>query len=220
MKSAQDFITSHTTLTVLDYLPQIRLHLASEMEPLWKDTEIFLDDTEAEPPFWAFAWAGGLGLSRFILDNPHVVADKNVLDFASGSGLVGIAAYLAGASNVYCCEIDPIAQEAIRMNASANDVTLKEMTITNPKFKPKGIDIILAGDVFYDHLMAYRVLGWLRHCAERGITVLLGDPGRAYKPKEGVVTLETYRVPTSLALEDVTERVVEVFKLKPDLFEE
>lgn len=213
MSWEQDFIRAKTQPTVLGFLPEIQLHLAEKMEPLWKDVEAVTRDPECEPPFWAFAWAGGLGLSRYILDHPQSVVGLRVLDFASGCGLVGIAAAKAGAKRVRSCDIDPLAQAACKLNAALNGVALDPMTISYLKQPIKGVDLILAGDVCYDHLMAHRVLAWLRICARSGTKVILGDPGRAYVPREGVETLATLVVPTSLALEDTAERTVQILSL-------
>lgn len=207
------FILAHTTVETVPFVPELRLHLATQMEGLWLETESLLDDRDCEPPFWAFAWAGGLGLARYVLDHPETVRGLRVLDFASGSGLVGLAAAKAGAKTVWSCDIDPLAQEAARLNAVLNDVALGAMEVTYLKQPVKGVDVILAGDVCYDFAMAPRVVAWLRLCARNGTRVLLGDPGRAYVPTEGVEPLATYRVPTSLAVEDLPEREVRVLTL-------
>jgi len=210
MLDRQTFIRDNTSLTDLPFLPEMRLHLAERIDPLWKLIEQITDEDDCPPPFWAFPWAGGMGLARYILDHPEAVQGKRVLDFASGCGFVGIAAAKAGAKKVYSCDIDPLAQAACQMNAKENGVALEPMAITDLKRVPKGIDIILAGDVCYDHLMAHRVLAWLRLCAAEGTRVLLGDPSRAYAPQEAVQTLATYIVPTSLELEDKPERDVAI----------
>ncbi|MDD3181695.1 MAG: methyltransferase [Alphaproteobacteria bacterium] len=213
MSHFQDFIRAHTQLMPIDFLPEITLHVAQKMEPLWKEMESSFGDPDCEPPFWAFAWAGGLGLSRHIMDHPELVKGKRVLDFAAGSGLVGIAAARAGAKKVWSCDIDPLSQAAIKMNADSNDVQLAPMKISYLKEPVRGIDVILAGDVCYDHLMAHRVVAWLRLCVRHGITVIMGDPGRAYVPRERIEVLATMTVPTSLALEDMAQREVQVLSL-------
>lgn len=213
MSHAQDFIHSHTKAAPIAYLSGLQLYQAEKLEPLWKDVENAFADPDCEPPFWAFAWAGGLGLSRYILDHPDCVAGQRVLDFAAGSGLVGICAAQSGAKKVWSCDIDPLAQEVLKLNASLNAVKIAPLEINYLKQPVKGIDVILAGDVCYDHLMAHRVVAWLRLCVRSGIKVLLGDPGRAYVPKERVETLATLTVPTSLALEDTDEREVQILSL-------
>ncbi|MGE4351314.1 MAG: methyltransferase [Bdellovibrionales bacterium] len=214
MNTALDFIRAHTRETVLPFLPELKLALGENMEALWKETDLFTGDPEGEPPFWAFAWAGGMGLARYILDNPEVVAGKRVLDFAAGSGLVGLAAAKAGAAKVYSCDIDPLACEAAQLNAEQNNVKLAPYTVSNLKSPPQKIDLILAGDVCYDHLMAHRVLAWLRICVgEAGIPVLIGDPGRGYMPKEAVRERATLTVPTLLDLEDLPERSVHILEI-------
>ncbi len=207
------FIRAKTKAITNDFLPELTLHLADKMEPLWKEIELFIGDPDCEPPFWAFAWAGGLGLARHILDHPELVAGKRVLDFASGSGLVGLAASKAGAKKVRCCDIDPFAQAALKLNAALNQTSVELMEISYLKRPVKGVDVILAGDVCYDHLMAHRVISWLRLCASAGAQVVLGDPGRAYAPRDGVEPLAELIVPTLLALEDEPQRKVKILSL-------
>ncbi|EFM62211.1 ribosomal protein L11 methyltransferase [Brucella sp. NF 2653] len=152
-------------------------------------------------PFWAFAWAGGQGVARYILDHPECVAGKKVLDFASGSGLVAIAAMKAGAKNVLACDIDPFALPAIEINAAANGVTIS-VTPEDLIGQDRGWDMILAGDVFYEKSLADRLIPWFTKLAERGARIIVGDPGRAYLPKERLQQLAIYTVPVTRALED------------------
>ncbi|MBC7282463.1 methyltransferase [Hoeflea sp.] len=197
----ESFIRANTTLGTPPHVPEIRLHLADEAHELWLKTEEDLDALGLPPPFWAFAWAGGQGLARHLLDNPDLVAGKTVLDFASGSGLVAIAACLAGAARVTAADIDPWAATATRLNAAENGVafTFRE---TNLIGADEGWDVVLAGDVFYDRAMADLVWPWLTTLSRRGAMVLVGDPGRAYCPKHGLELLATYMVPVTRALED------------------
>lgn len=153
------------------------------------------------PPFWAFAWAGGQGVARYILDHPETVKDKTVLDFASGSGLVAIAAMQAGASSVLASDIDPFALPAIEINASANGVSVVP-SLDDLIGKDDGWDIVLAGDVFYEKLLAGRLIPWFAKLAERGASIIVGDPGRAYLPKERLQQFAVYTVPVTRALED------------------
>lgn len=197
----ESFIRANTALGAPPHVPEIRLHLADEAHELWLKTEEELDALGLPPPFWAFAWAGGQGLARHVIDNPDLVRGKTVLDFASGSGLVAIAACLAGAANVTAADIDPWSATAARLNADANNV---EFSISQADLvgTDLGWDVVLAGDVFYDQAMAASISPWLAGLARRGALVLVGDPGRAYCPKDGLELLATYHVPVTRALED------------------
>lgn len=182
-------------------MPEIRLHLADEAHDLWLKTEEDLEQIGLPPPFWAFAWAGGQGLARYVLDHPHVVRGSSVLDFAAGSGLVGICARMAGAAHVLATDIDPWARTAVALNSQANDVTI-DFTSENLVGLPIEQTIVLAGDVFYDRAFAAELLPWFIGIADRGGQVIVGDPGRAYLPKERLEPLATYQVPVTRALED------------------
>ncbi|WFU08547.1 methyltransferase [Rhizobium sp. CB3090] len=197
----ESFILSNTSLMTPPHVPEIRLHLASEAHDLWLKTEEELEEIGLPPPFWAFAWAGGQGLARYVLDHPGMVAGKRVLDFASGSGLVAIAAKLAGASHVLAADIDPWAETAIRLNAAENSVAL-DFTGDDLIDRMTDADVILAGDVFYDRNFADRLIPWFRQLAGEGRLVLVGDPGRAYLPKDRLETEASYQVPVTRALED------------------
>jgi predicted nicotinamide N-methyase len=183
-------------------VPEIRLHLATEITPIWQATEDTLARSGLPPPYWAFAWAGGQALARFLLDHPERVAGRSVLDFGAGSGLVAIAAAKAGAASVLAAEIDDFAAAAIAANVALNDVSiLVTMADVLETVVPQW-EIVTAGDVCYERPMAERVTAWLRGLAARGVLVLLGDPGRAYLPSEGLVERARYIVPTSRELED------------------
>lgn len=184
-------------------MPEILLHLASEVTPLWQATAESLEDANMEPPFWAFAWPGGQALARYILDRPVVVRNKTVLDVASGSGIVAIAAAMAGAKIVLANDIDPFSLASISLNATLNDVAVETngLDLTGGAV-PDDWDVVLAGDVFYERAMATRIATWLSGVASTGATVLASDPGRAYLPQKGVEPIGTYEVPTSLELED------------------
>ena len=195
------FIRDNTDVLSPPHVPEVRLRLATEAHDLWLKTEEELEEIGLPPPFWAFAWAGGQGLARHILDNPELVAGKLVLDFASGSGLVGIAARLAGASAVLAGDIDPWSETAIRLNAVLNDVSV-ESSADDLIGQDAGWDVVLAGDVFYDRAFADVLIPWFTALAARGATVLVGDPGRAYCPRERMQALATYQVPVTRALED------------------
>ncbi|APY14028.1 methyltransferase [Brucella sp. 10RB9214] len=200
-KSARDFILANTGLQAPPHVPEIGLHLADEAHELWHKTEEELATIGLPPPFWAFAWAGGQGVARYILDHPECVAGKKVLDFASGSGLVAIAAMKSGAKNVLACDIDPFALPAIEINAAANDVTIS-VTPEDLIGQDRGWDMILAGDVFYEKSLADRLIPWFTKLAERGARIIVGDPGRAYLPKDRLQQLAIYTVPVTRALED------------------
>lgn len=195
------FILAHTRPLPVPHAPEIRLHVADEVTPLWQQTEEDLGRIGLAPPFWAFAWAGGQALARYLLDHPHIVRGKAVFDFAAGSGLVGIAAMQAGARAVIASEIDDFALEAIAVNAALNDVAV---TVFPGDVLGSAIDadVILAGDVFYERDMAARVLGWLQPMTMAGRTVLVGDPGRSYLPRQALVQVAEYRVPVTRDLED------------------
>jgi len=195
------FILSNTALLEPPHVPEIRLHLADEAHDLWQKTEDELEKIGLPPPFWAFAWAGGQGLARHILDNPQAVAGKRVLDFATGSGLVGIAAKLAGADNVLAADIDPWTSHAVALNAAANGVVL-EFISENLVGTSPDVDVLLAGDVFYDRDFAEALIPWFRTLTEAGTIVLVGDPGRSYLPKNCLISLGVYEVPVTRALED------------------
>ncbi len=196
------FIRDNTRLQPVSHTPEIRLWLADEVTPIWRLTEEELGEMGLPPPFWAFAWAGGQALARYLLDHPEEAAGKRVLDFATGSGLVGIAAMTSGAAHVLGSDIDPFAEAAVRANAAANGVAMDFTTADLLSGTPPEVELICAADVFYEKPMADRVLPWLREAAGRGARVLIGDPGRTYFPKEGLVRLAEYQVPTTRELED------------------
>nr|WP_153315667.1 methyltransferase [Agrobacterium tumefaciens] len=183
------------------HVPELRLHLATEAHELWLKTEEELEAIGLPPPFWAFAWAGGQGLARYVLDHPDSVSGRSVLDFASGSGLVAIAAAKAGASAVLAADIDPWTETAIRLNAALNEVDIA-FTGLDLVGKPVEANVLLAGDVFYDRAFADLLVPWFRELTEKGVSVLVGDPGRAYLPKERLRAEATYQVPVTRALED------------------
>ncbi|WP_037081576.1 class I SAM-dependent methyltransferase [Neorhizobium vignae] len=197
----QAFILENTDLMRPPHVPEIVLHLATEAHDLWLKTEEDLEKIGLPPPFWAFAWAGGQGLARHILDHPETVAGKRVLDFASGSGLVAIAAKLAGASDVLAADIDPWAASAIALNATENGVVIRS-TADDQIGRAIEADVILAGDVFYDREFAAALIPWFTRLAGDGKLVLIGDPGRSYLPKDRLEQLAVYQVPVTRALED------------------
>lgn len=208
------FVTENTAPSSPPLLPELRLHLAGEVTPLWQATEASMEREGLPPPYWAFAWPGGQAVARWVLDHAEAVRGRDVLDFASGSGLAAVACRLAGAGRVLANEIDPFAIEAIGLNAALNGTAAIEVAAEDLIGRPlPGIDVILAGDVCYERPMAERATAWFREMAGRGCTVILGDPGRAYLPKEGLEALAHYRVPTSLDLEDRDLRETTVWRM-------
>jgi predicted nicotinamide N-methyase len=208
-----EFIRTHTSPRPVPFVPEITLYQASEPIELWEKTE---SERAAEqpPPFWAFAWAGGQALARHILDAPSLVSDRSVLDLATGSGLVAIAAAKAGAHPVTANDIDPLSLAATTANAVANNVPIRTLEADLLDTDPSE-GVILAGDVFYSREMAGRVLPFLRRAASRGALVLVGDPGRAYLPTDRVVRQKSYEVPVEEALESVPIRTTTIWQILP-----
>src|SRR3954466_1920865 len=209
------FVRSNTAIGTPPLVPEIRLHLATEVTPIWQATEESLTRNGLPPPFWAFAWAGGQGLARYLLDHPEIVAGREVLDICSGSGIVAIAAAKAGAKSVTAAEIDPFAAAAIGLNAPLNNVTIAIETPALLHPAAAGGGFALAGDICYEEPMSSRAMALLRRIAARGRPVLLGDPGRAYLPREGLVELARYPVPTSREIEDRKAREAVVWRVLP-----
>ncbi len=210
------FIAAQTRPGPASLVPEIRLHLATEVTPLWQATEATLAQNGLPPPYWAFAWPGGQALARHLLDHSAIARGGRVLDFAAGGGIAAIAAARCGA-NVTAAEIDAVAAVAIGMNAALNDVAVRvltaDLTARDPRDAAREWDLVLAGDVFYERPMAERVGPWLRALARKGTTVLVADPGRAYLPAGGLVELFRYSVPTSRDLEDRDIRETRVFRM-------
>jgi predicted nicotinamide N-methyase len=204
------FVRDNSQLLAPPLVPEIRLHLASEVIPLWHKTEEELAKIGVPPPYWAFAWAGGQALARYLLDNPGTVANKRVLDFGSGSGLVAVAAAMAGAAHVIAADIDPFAIAAIARNAHANNVNVQTIA-DNVIGTSDRFDLIAVGDMCYERPLAEKLMAWLKAAQT---DVLLGDPGRTYFPKTGLVQLATYSVPTTRELEDREIRQTGVWRLE------
>jgi predicted nicotinamide N-methyase len=207
------FILHNTTLLPVPLAPEINLHLAHEAVPLWQKTEEELGEIGLPPPFWAFAWAGGQALARYVLDHPETVTNKSVLDLASGSGLVAIAAMKAGAANVLAADIDSFAAAAIALNAVHNQVELSVMTDDLLESESQQVNVILVGDLFYEKSIASRVYQWLLNAHQSGTHVLIGDPGRSYLPKEKLKKLAEYNVPVTRDLEDADIKQTAVWTL-------
>ena len=207
------FILDNTRLLTPPLVPELRLALADEAAPLWQKTEEELGEMGLPPPFWAFAWAGGQALARYLLDRPEIVRGRRVLDFASGSGLVAIAAALAGAAEVEASEIDPFAQAAIALNAETNGVRIA-VRAGDLVGRDDGWDVALAGDVSYERDMAGAVTDWLAGLAGRGAAALIGDPGRAYLARDRLERLAEYAVPVTRELEDSEIKNTGVYRFR------
>jgi len=211
---AETFIAAHTAISRAPLVPEIALHLATEITPIWQATETWLAEAGIEPPFWAFAWPGSQAMARLILDQPERVAGRRVLDFATGCGLAAIAAAMAGAAQVEAAEIDPLALAATRLNAALNGAMVETLE-GDVVGQPCRWDTVLAGDVCYEAPMAGHILPWLRRLAAAGAEVLLADPGRAYLPTAGLAPLLRRMVPTTRELEDREAREVTLYRLLP-----
>jgi predicted nicotinamide N-methyase len=214
--SARAFVLRHTRLRPVTGLEEIRLHLADEVLPLWHAAQIAMADPDAALPYWAFAWAGGLAVGRYLREHPEAVAGRRVFDLASGSGLCAIAAMRAGAASAIAVDIDAFAVAAIELNARANGrrVTVAGRDVLDDE--TPDVDVVLAGDCWYEAGLAERVLPWLRRARARGIDVLVGDPGRRYLPTDQLVELAAYEVRTTTELEDLALKQGHVYTLPPE----
>jgi len=207
------FIRENTRVLAPSHVPEMQLYLADDAVALWQLTEEQLGELGLPPPFWAFAWAGGQALARYLLDHPEMVRGKSVLDVASGSGLVAIAAMKAGAASALAVDIDAFAAHAAVLNAALNDVAL-ETSDADPIGQPTGAEVVLVGDLFYDRDLAPRVLAWLIALQREGKTVLIGDPGRTYLPRDKLDQIAAYDIPVTRALEDAEIKRAAVWKLR------
>ena len=213
-EARRQFILDNTRLQRPPHTPELQLYLADEITPIWRMTEEALAEIGLPPPFWAFAWAGGQALARYVLDNPQVVAGKAVIDFASGSGLVGIAAAKAGAARILGADIDGFCGPALALNAEVNGavVGFTDADLLDAP-APAWAELILAGDICYEKPLAERVLAWLAAARTAGATVLIGDPGRSYFPRDGLTKLAEYQVQTTRELEDMEVKKTAVWTL-------
>ena len=207
------FVLASSRLRPVPLVPEISLHLADDAFGLWEATEHALGRSDRPPPFWAFAWPGGQGLARYILDHPGIVAGRTVLDLGSGSGLAAIAAALAGSPAVLASELDPLAAAAIALNADANNA---RVTVTGDVLDGDGeqADVVLAADVWYERRLAERVTGLLGRAGARGADVLAGDIGRAFLPRPLMRELAGYDVPVVADLEDAAVKRVSILTLR------
>jgi predicted nicotinamide N-methyase len=215
-RHAAHFIRANTKLLGVPLVPEIRLHLAEESLPIWQSTEEELGAMNLPPPYWAFAWAGGQALARYLLDNPSLIAGQRVLDIGAGSGLVAIAAAKAGAARVLAADIDAFALAAIELNAAANDVDVEKTGEDLLDTSPSTFDVVLAGDLFYERPLAERVLTFVETATTRGALVFAGDPRRGYFPSDRFRQLALYAVPVTRELEDAEIKRAAVWQLVPD----
>ena len=210
-------ITETTQLVSVPYVPEIRLQQAEDPFTVWEQVESTVpktgDRTELPPPFWAFAWAGGQALARYLLDHPDLVAGQHVLDVASGSGLVAIAAARCGARPVLAADVDQLATQAISVNAAANGARVRPVLADLLDGDGAGADVVLCADAFYEEELALRVLAFLHRARAAGARVFVGDPGRAFLRTAGFVPLETYEIPVTVALEGVTSKRATVYEV-------
>jgi predicted nicotinamide N-methyase len=209
-----EFISANTTVRSAPLVPEIRLHLADEVFHLWEMVEAGLGRVEPPLPFWGFAWAGGQALARYLLDCPEAVRGQSVLDVASGSGLVAIAAALAGARFVTATDLDPYAVAAVALNADLNGVTIDTCVADVARADAAGAEIVLAGDVLYEQSLADLMLRFFGRAQAAGATVLVGDPDRAYLPRERFEAVARYAVPGSKGLEQADLTPATVWRLR------
>ena len=212
--SARAFVLRHTRLRPVPGLATIRLQLADEALPLWHAVQVETHDPDAALPFWAFAWGGGLALGHYLLAHPEAVAGRRIFDLASGSGLCAVAAMQAGAASAIANDIDRFAEAAIGLNARANRQRIAAVRRDILDEEPPEVDVILAGDCWYEATLAERVLPWLRAARNRGVEVLVGDPGRRYLPTDELLELATYEVRTTTELEDLDLKLGRVYALR------
>jgi predicted nicotinamide N-methyase len=217
--SAAEIVRGSTRLIPVPLVPEIQLYQASEPMSVWQHTERAAGWPGLDPPFWAFPWAGGQALARYLLDHPEAVTGRHVADIASGSGLVAIAADLAGAATVTAYDIDPLAIAAITLNADANGVAVPAVRADvriEDSLPPEGTDLVLVADAFYEKDLASEVLRLAERAQARGASVLVGDFGRRYLPRARLVPLASYDVPGLAALEDADVKRTTVFTLHPE----
>jgi predicted nicotinamide N-methyase len=195
-------------------VPELVLHLADDMDEAWASLQAQLDDGQLPPPFWAFAWLGGQALARYVLDAPDLVRGRRVVDLATGSGICALAAARAGAARVTALDVDPVAAEAVQLNAAANRLAVEVLAGDPLDAPPPTVDVVLAGDVFYDSAMAERVQPWLLSACHAGATVLVGDPGRHYLPRALMSERAQIEIATTRELEGVERKVVRVYRMQ------
>lgn len=213
IKDPVAFIRDNTKLLSPPLVPEIKLHLAEESLPIWLKTEEELGEINVPPPFWAFAWAGGQALARYLLDNPALIAGKSMLDLGCGSGLTAIAPMLAGARSALAADIDLLALVATNLNAEANGVMVETTSEDLLARAPKPFDVTLVGDLFYERSMSDHVLAYIEAAAKGGSLVLIGDPQRNYFPRDRFTKVAEYNVPVTRELEDNEIKRTAVWRL-------
>jgi predicted nicotinamide N-methyase len=217
MSTPRRVITETTRLASVPYVPEIRLQQAEDPFTVWEQVESTAastaGETELPPPFWAFAWAGGQALARYLLDHPDLVAGQRVLDVASGSGLVAIAAARCGARPVLAVDVDELAVKAISVNAAANGARVRPVLADLLDGDCAGASVVLCADAFYEEELAQRLLAFLHRARAGGARVLVGDPGRAFLRTAGFVPLETYEIPVTITLEGMTSKRATVYEI-------
>jgi predicted nicotinamide N-methyase len=209
----RSLVLRSTALRAPAAVPELRLHLTGDLTELWEQLQRC--DPQAPPPYWSVAWLGGQVLARYVLDSPAVVIGRRVLDLATGSGLVALAAARAGAAVVTAVDVDPVAAAAVRLNAQANRLRMEVVVGDLLDGPVPDVDLVLAGDVCYEQPMADRAVSWLRAAVASGTEVLVGDPGRDHLPRHGLEVVSQRVVPTSRALEGVERKQVRVLRLSP-----
>ena len=208
-------IARHTRLQEVPGLPGLQLHLSDDVLTLWHDVQLATEDPDAPIPFWAFAWGGGLALAHYLRDRPDAVAGKRVLDLGSGSGLCAIAALKAGAASAMAVDVDPIAAAAIALNARANSVRIDVVQEDLLDAAPPDVDVIVAGDLWYEEQFGERATAWLQRARQSGTRVLIGDPGRRYLSGDAFTKVAEYEVRSTTDLEDMDRTRAWVYELKP-----
>jgi predicted nicotinamide N-methyase len=208
------FIAANTRLLPPPLVPEVKLHLAEESLPIWRKTEEELGEMNVPPPYWAFAWAGGQALARYLLDHPDIVSGRRVLDIGTGSGLTAVAAALAGAAHVLAADIDTLALAAVALNAEANGVAVETTDENLLAGAPdRAFGVVLVGDLFYERELADSVAAFIAAAAAAGAVVLIGDPGRSYFPRDHFKAVAEYRVPVTRELEDAEIKRTSVWRL-------
>jgi predicted nicotinamide N-methyase len=212
--SPAEFVLAHTHVRRPPFVPEVRLHLADDSVSLWEETQVAVDHGQVPPPFWAFVWAGGQALARYILDSPGLVAGRDVVDIATGSGLIALAASMSGAATVRATDIDELAIAATRLNAALNNVELDAAAVDVRDLSVAAGTLVTVGDVFYDEKIAATMLTELSRLARHGAEVLIGDPHRAYLPRNALEVVTSYDVDVEIDIEDAPVKPSIVARLR------